>query len=122
MELVTPLAASSVTRTVKPDGPPRNWHEIMNQSRSTSNTIRVTCWVVVVASVACAIVFAVVLSVHSSLVWERRVLLMTVVAVVLISIQLILWVSRNEPTNIIIFTMVAAIVTGLCMGQTICYV
>ncbi len=104
------------------DLPPANWADVMSQYRSTSSTIRVTCWSVVVASVACAIIFSVVLSLRSSILWEWRVLLLTIVNVVLLGFQLILWVSRKEPVTLIIFTVLTAIVSGLCMGQTMCYV
>jgi hypothetical protein len=104
-----------------PDGPPSNWPDVLAQMRSVSNTLRITCWIVVANSALSAAMFIYALNMYSFLTWERRVLLMTVVLVMLVGLYVMLLVSRNDPSNIIIFSMLTSVVAGFCTGQTICY-
>jgi hypothetical protein len=105
-----------------PPNAPHNWADYVGRFRSTSRTIVINSWVVVALSVLCAVFMSVVLGLNGSLTWERRVLLFTIVGVVLAGIQVVLCVSRKEPNTLIIFTTISAIVTGLCMGQIVCYI
>lgn len=95
---------------------------LVRQLRSTSRTISIGCSLVVVLSFACVIILAVVIAFSSTLAKEKKILLSTIMGVILLGIQLVLCVSRKDPNTLIIFSIISAFVSGLCLGLSIWYI
>ncbi len=95
---------------------------LIRQLRSTSRTISIGCSLVVVLSIACVIILAVVIAFSSSLAKERKILLSTIMGVILLGIQMVLCVSRKDPNTLIIFSIISAFISGLCLGLSIWYI
>lgn len=92
---------------------------LLKKTRSYSRIVTINCRVVVVMSLACAIILGVVLVLSTTIPFERRVLTSVVVGVILFGCQLVLCVSRSDPNTLAIFTTICAFICGLCLGPAI---
>ncbi len=94
---------------------------LTRQLRSTSRTISIGCSLVVVMSFACMLILAVIIVFSSTLAKDKKIFIGTIMGVLLSGIQVVLCVSRRDPNTLIIFSIIASFVSGLCLGLSVWY-
>ena len=94
---------------------------LTRQLRSTSRTISIGCSLVVVMSFACILILSVIIVFSATLTKEKKIFLGTVMGVLLLGSQVVLCVSRRDPNTLIIFSIIASFVSGLCLGLAVWY-
>ncbi len=93
-----------------------------SQMKSTSDTISINCWLVIVLSFASILVLSVVISVSAKVSAERKIIIGTIVGSVLLIIQMILCISRKEPNMLITFSTIGAYLSGVALGWSVGYI
>lgn len=96
-------------------------HAYVRQMESISNTILINTKLVVVLDVACVCILLMVVLISKTLVLEKKIFLCTVIGVILISVNVVLCLSKKMPTTLIIFSTIGAFISGLCLGLSMQY-
>lgn len=91
-----------------------------NESRTRS--LRVQCWIVILLSVATAIILTVVLLLSSKIDAERRIFMGTVLGVTQVGCVLMLVVARDNVEALQHSITMSAFVCGLCLGPSIWFI
>jgi hypothetical protein len=96
-------------------------HAYIRQMESLSTTILINTKLVVVLDLACVCILFMVVCISKTLLLEKKIVLCTIVGVVLISINVVLCISKKMPSTLIIFSTIGAFISGLCLGLSMWY-
>lgn len=118
IDKVLPAATNSGSRHLSEE----HKHAFRTQMKSTSETISIGCWLVVVLSITSVVVLSVVVAVTAKVTSERKIILGTIVGSVLLIVQMILCIARREPNMLLIFSVIGAYLSGVALGLSIGYI
>jgi len=86
---------------------------------SFSLSMRISFWFSLIVSIVCMTITTVILFISKSLSLERKLFLGGIVELILVSLQLMLCITRNEHRSLMIFTTLLGVFSGLGLGMAI---
>jgi uncharacterized membrane protein len=88
----------------------------------TSTSFQIGSWFVLLFSIICLIIIVLVLIMSNTLVLQRKLLLGSIIGIMILGSQIMLYISRKEPSSLIMFIIICMGVSAFALGTCVWYI
>ena len=86
---------------------------------SASLDMRISFWFALLLSIVCQLIMTIILIVSKTMSLERKLFIGGIVEIVVLSLQMMLCITRNEHRSLSIFVIICTFISALGLGMTI---
>lgn len=88
----------------------------------TSTSFQIGSWFVLLFSIICLIIIILVLIMSNTLALQRKLLLGSIIGIMILGSQIMVYISRKEPSSLLMFIIICVGVSAFALGTCVWYI